>query len=69
VPQPSKTATNTHIVFDICVGTGVDQQLHALRMTIHGGAHKRRRSALKISDSTPPMAAQQQHLSTIDGNM
>ena len=41
----SKAATDTHIILGILVGAGIDQQLHAVRVTTVSGTHQRRRAA------------------------
>jgi hypothetical protein len=41
-----KAATDTHIVLDLLVGAGIDQQPHAVRMTASHGAHQRGMSVL-----------------------
>ena len=38
--------TDTHLVFDILIGAGVDQQPHTVRATKTSGTHQRRPSAL-----------------------
>ena len=41
---------DTHIVFGLLVGTGIDQQPRTVRVTIRGGIIQRRPSALRISN-------------------
>jgi recombination DNA repair RAD52 pathway protein len=48
---------DTHIVFGILVGIGIDQQPCTVRVTIHSGTYQRCRSALRVEFAAAPLSA------------
>ena len=72
-PPHAPPATHTHILLGILVGAGIQQQPHAVRVSILSGINQRRPSALRTrlnvptcehSAAQPPRECNQAHADT-----
>ena len=53
MPQSSSELPDAHFAFGLRVGAGIDQQPHAVNVTVTHGVEQRRRSFLRIGFRPP----------------